>query len=705
MPYEVRQQYGDFTQIPADTYAVPIGPIAYTANRRVDAEASGSATYTVWNGPWFRLTISNPSRVTVTLSWTFSGTGGYTATATLPANGSSVEFYLPVPVPFDEIRTLTATWTGGTTVIARQIGQWSFVMLCPGTLPSGFDAVDMAPLFGRHALLRQHTALSDWVGGLDPFSPGSVSFYGTEFAETATHTVNCLPVGPLACDDLARVANFGACSARSVLSNLKPLLTTSVLANYVGLPTLRGGTWERSFHTPPTLHGVSTTSTQAMVRRSRVYILTVGNQASAYTINYDITRDTDWGPNSTGVTIATGSLSIPAMEPPKLYEVGGGVIGPSASGLRVGTILMASSNTVTFLVVDEPCPLPIHIPATDNRIVPGGTTSEARATAKGADIITVAGTDFLYDDAAARGAWIVRFTGLTTGLYRVDRFNATPTLNQRMATSPDSISQDIVGNSVVSLVTRGELYVRPEGIIGTPPAYAGWKIVRASVPMTPYVLTVGANVIGSDLTKLGYPSGLGATIPWAFAFHAFTAPATGRYQFKYADTMPVFARAAAWYSTSDPYAPHDRPDAVDVSIAEPLRGVTITTLNTPPTSNAGGAFIRHIIGASPTGVWVGHAGKLAEGYHAGASGGQIDWRLYEPENGRIVFLDGQYRIYRDGAWLIYTDNRLVFEVDMTGGQTLYVRYGQCDGYVTNPGGMSGRQRSIVASLTVTVTAV
>jgi hypothetical protein len=81
---------------------------------------------------------------------------------------------------------------------------------------------------------------------------------------------------------------------------------------------------------------------------------------------------------------------------------------------------------------------------------------------------------------------------------------------------------------------------------------------------------------------------------------------------------------------------------LDVLVSAAVEGLPLAT---PPASPAAGSC--YIVGASPSGAWSGHAGKLA----AFTSGG---WRFVAPFDGleAMVRTSGSTALYRNGGWEI-----------------------------------------------------
>jgi hypothetical protein len=92
---------------------------------------------------------------------------------------------------------------------------------------------------------------------------------------------------------------------------------------------------------------------------------------------------------------------------------------------------------------------------------------------------------------------------------------------------------------------------------------------------------------------------------------------------------------------------------LDVVVSAAVEGLP---LSTPPGSPAVGSC--YIVGASPTGAWVGEADRLA----AFTSGG---WRFVAPIDGlsALVRSSGSIAVYRNGAWEVGTVRGSEVQVD------------------------------------------
>jgi hypothetical protein len=691
-------------EIPAGLYMLPIREIG--PSNGVSDITTGTRSLSGNLNVGHSLIIRVPNAADdIAVTCVISGTDGYTATRTIVAADQVVagntDVRFPVPVPWDEQRTFTATWTGGgATGTASTLGVSGIVLTTD--IPNGATACDPWP--GRFGAVRSFESISDM-----PTTGRSIR----EWHRYAGSFYRFVNVGGsnYSLQRYARGTTFGSFGMRSLVwqpdrvtdaanpaAEARYLWTTDPELPYVGLPLWHNGELKVTCLLKP-LGG--------WVRRCLDLWVYINAPAGSYTITLE--RGADWGIDlSTPTTIGTIAVTHPGGD--GFYQYAGPYpIAPNANGGRVGyvrpTCFGAYACTIGWSR-DDLYPCPITIPTTDGKAIPASVVEDSLVAAKASQEIAVSGGVLSFADVPSDvELFHLRFNDLPRGFYHCVMRRADGTEFTKV--KPWGVSE--LGEWAGLKETGDPVFVR-HGVGGNYWGDYGKsnrtdRIIESynmeAITPAPFALSVGVNEIADTYGHFGYSSLIDANGA-GHALSSFTAPAAGSYRFALDSTANGTWRGwqlALWASLDDELCIRQIPDVVEPSMPDTTSG---DFASSPPTPT-GAAGLRTYYVKAATGVWAGREGQRARGYYDG-NGGAIVYRFDALPVG--------YRIYggsplndwwwNGAAWIERRLEYLRYEIALAEDQVIHFRIAR-----VTPMGEYGERISVGAAgyLRMTVTAL
>ena len=653
-------------------YFLPLSQYTTTGFTQAVSSGTRTRTFTVWNAAGIYVSIpANDDVIAVTI--TVGGTGGYTADRSYAVRGLSLQDIFTLPTPWDELRTITVAWTGGGTsadIYAVRIGG----ILVRQAIPSGWDAAGFTGRYAAGKYLTEARSATDPIPESDGTTVALTSKKGGSFTTTGVR------FRPGTVDAAAIIGNEAASVSDTAYGFPSP---ASRFAPYIGIPCVYNGEHYRAlshFRPPLSLSSAVFSGSSRVISAHRFIVVyldciavgTAGTPPPPNAPTITVKRAADWGAGTPTITLATITPVV------GLNLLLSDVI-PFTDGSLPGQLTITLDNCSGYVVaVSEAPPLPVDLVATDGVGIPGATHSDARIAAGGWTAVQKSGLVFAATDVPALDtAFVLQFTGLTTGLYYV------PT--GYVGTELASAENCYPANAIVVLVRGGTIYCMPPttwGKIGNPDSPGSLaSLTLVGITVTPYALAAGVNILDSK-TKWGVP---GSAYDPTFAFVQWTAPSDGTYEFALTITsgshyllFQLQRKIAVWASLTDPYCAHVAPDAIEDARFDHVAGDTFTpyfvATTIPPTSDGTGRSIRYMIGPSATGAWAGRDGQIAQAVHCPAAGQPLDWRFLDPPDGVQARVSGIKVHKRTGATWVER-SAPTYRVTLTAGQTIYLRFG------------------------------
>jgi hypothetical protein len=692
-------------EIPADLYFLPVLELTVTNGTSDVTSGARSLSGNLNVGHSLVIRVTNAAdNIAVTV--TISGTGGYTLTRTIVAADQVVagntDVRFPVPVPWDEQRTFTATWTGGgATGISLTFATSGIVLTT--AIPNGATACEPWP--GRFAAVRSSESINDM-----PTTGRSVRewhrYVGSFYRFVGVGGSNYV------LQRYARGSTFGSFGMRSLAwqpdpisdaaspsTEVRHLWTTDPELPYAGLPLWHDGELKTTCLLKPS---------SGYVRRCLDLWVYINAPAGSYTITLE--RGANWGTDlSTPTTIGTIAVTHPGGD--AFYQYAGPYpIAPNANGGRVGYVRATCFGAYSCVVGwsrDDYYPSPITIPTTDGKAIPASVVEDSLVPAKASHEVAVSGGVLSFADVPADvELFHLRFNDLPRGFYRCVLRRSDGT--QYTTVKPWGISE--LGEWAGLKETGDPVFVR-HGALGN---YWGdfGKSTRTdrfietynmeAITPAPFALSVGVNDIADSAAHFGYSSLVDANDA-GHALSSFTAPAAGRYRFLLDSTANGTWRGwqlALWASLDDVLCLRQIPDVVEPSMPDNTSG----TFAAEPPTPSGAAGLRTYYVKAATGVWAGREGQRARGYYDGA-GGVIVYRFDALPIGYRIF-GGSPTVndwYWSGtAWIERRLEYLRYEATLAEDQVLHLRVAR-----VTPMGEYGERISVGGAgyLRMTVTAL
>lgn len=719
-------QYAAFS---AATWAIIASPSLYRilvgapVTATIAPATSASRSYTYKLSGEYEASVEIPfatPRDAVTLTVTVGGSGGSTVTRTLSASDRAIHV-IQTPTPWDEWRTVTVTWTGGDTTAPTVKGTTysRCRMLKTGALPAGWTA---APMPANFLGARTGTLAADqgipisiddaagplvykhWLPDPDPAAPD----YSQNVIEYTNYNTGAVSnIGGL--DINKAIAGGGL--YRTFQSHWNRIVAGSLFADRVGMTFWDGTAWQRTcseVQDYKALGGISGVRRQV---RNATAIYMLYDYPAPYTITLQ------YGPADypfTGFlggvdhtyTASHGGTGYEAFLVPVAYPLRPHSAGAIPDGLYC-------TNESSAVIIEDPMPLPFHIPCTDGTVILGGYHVDALTPVAGATIASVNSLDFLASDipAGAPGLWHMKFTGRTTGVYTILPYDAggsvLPYYAYGIYQATDGPDRFAAGGALDAKtafhVAGDDLYAKIFTRYQDAPSWGNYKaddrhsgatVARISLvshAVAHNAVSVGTTDIAADDAAWGVASHPTDTVADCPLFQKFTAPADGTYNFKItingtaqAAFRQLHAPWAAWLSTSDQYCAHVAPDATDGVVECSLVGVT-QLLTAPPVGALGTPAARtYAIDTGATGIWAGRDGQIATAWDPGIAGfTDFNWTYTAlPDGGSFIlnYSESSYGgttryVLRSGHLEQQHLDVLHWEQAMLSGETLYMRIG------------------------------
>lgn len=299
-----------------------------------------------------------------------------------------------------------------------------------------------------------------------------------------------------------------------------------------------------------------------------------------------------------------------------------------------------------YLVPSWNHPLPFSVVASDGTAIPGGVASSLSASPVSTSSVSTSSSLGAVTVPAGRPSteWRCEWSGLSAGLYYIATTSIT-----------DWWAQDQSGGSLRS----GRYVLAPGGrfALHAADATTGGTATPSVSSSTPTAITVGSN---STAFSAGY------------VFLSFTSPADGTYRFglvgSTAVTIAMFASKTNQLCCANLIGVLKNFARRDWSWVGDRR-------DSPPSTASPLGLRVYLVGSSPTGDWVGHAGEIASGL-VGPAG--VAWSFHKPDPGD--WFDDTTTGYRwhcqswsHGHFVKAQDDCGHIDVVLSNGQTLYLR--------------------------------
>lgn len=633
-------------------------------------------------------------RTPITATITATGSGGFTRSVTIPADDYPL-IMMDLPTPWDELRDVTVTWSGGCSAPAAIYpyapdGCWP---LCAG-IPAGWTQLTSGNgrMCSRRSPLTRYLPHSRLCDIRTSFQSG---LHAGKITTVPSRTLEYIygsrsPIGCWTADDVAG-SSHRRYSLIPHISTYEPLSPANPMLGYIGFPFWNGSQFRAaSPHLAANLSQVAT-SVPADFQVCRGNRLVIGcNSTTAYSATVLIRRASDWSFGGTSVTELTFTYSHPGDGAYHSQSFALSDMGPHAQHAylghcRVSMSTVSGSLTASgFLVVmvSDPVPLPIDIPCDDGTATPGAYHAGGSSPVKGLSAVNISGSTATQDDVPSDvEGFYLRFTGRSVGYYTAPAqthgglWDCDEVTYRR--TWADEASQGAPENAIL-VPDGGNLLFTTQANFGKDSLYT-FSITPIRYAITPYALSLGANNLTASATTWGVSPPAGTRVQ----HHCkFTAPADGTYMFTltYADQThaDLLEPHAIWCSTIVPECTHEAPDAAEIISQMSGTPSPLPPRNDPPTSTAGVQAVPiYIVGSAPTGAWAGHAGEMAWAFDPGITGYALQW-MFTPLAERFIrqWSGGQpHQINVGGSWLLRADNLVGLTRTMVAGETLYLRIG------------------------------
>ena len=690
-----------------ENYALLIG-MQLVTHRLYDSGTAYNYTFRIMLSPFVNIEIlqSGPVKTVISATITVSGAGGFVLMRTFqPFERPTLS--VTIPTPWDENRTLTVTWTGGSgdrpTV---DVPQFTQRLLRRGPLRAGWTACQT--LVSRR--LDPQTLSMRYMRAM-PIS--SVEMIDANISDGSTTANVVTEWQPQAVYTSRQHRSIGTCDS-VILSRggetvdktqiAKIMQVSSKFAPYSGIPVWDGAKWIRVHGELPTSGEIYMYDGDGLilpVRHLTALSLVVNHSGpdAAHAFNITVKRTPDWDiPNSNNlasVTIYSGAFAkstydneviVVPMSFPLMRHADAAISG-------VIQILLsdpAHTHAVSIQAVmahEHNAPLPVNISVTDGDIIAGGLHADNSVTALGIAAVSTSGLTLVPSDVAVgMKAFNLRFASVSAaGAYVIRTTGAlgTTAVQSAMVGSVGRFDNRNVWSRIFMVPAGADVYAVP------PTGW--WNYGRSLVPivesitLTPIAIAPNALAIGSQNLAVNASTwGLADTVSGcqSFLFQKFVAPSDGVYSFKLHASGELYgrgcARFAAWVSLTDPVCPIDAaPDYLDKFFGWYVnqRNPVITAI---PAVTPGQYYgnREYLVGAGATGLLAGHDHELAtyvEPYVAGFT--DYDVTFESPPEGAIIQTDTRYLQKTRGVWVNRTDEYLSFSRSLTAGQTLYMRIG------------------------------
>jgi hypothetical protein len=632
----------------------------------------------------------------ISVSITIGGTGGYSVTRNYPRTSQMDYLYVTVeayiPIPWDEDRAISVSWTGGGSSINSSDPTAYAVngIVLTTDIPGGSVATDTwdgrrgsvksgesAAAMPRTATaIGEHHRVRPWGAGDGMYRQVYDAGYGgnrlmtyrSEGSVLGTFGMRSLAYTPLPGPVYgASHVRFPDPSEDDVPYRCLPVrhdgsykVTTVLKPNYIGYINLR--------------------------RCVRFYFGITYNVSGTYTLR--LYRGATWSSDmTTRTTLATMTISHTASPLTRYYLYTGTYpMGPDADGAWTGLARVECTNNGSVQAggwaIDDYFPSPITIPTTDGKAIPASVVEASLVNAKWAEEVAVTGTAFPFSAIPSDiGLYCMRYDAVPRGMYYAigkDAGGADYGATMYMWGQSKVTADGGAFNSSFLVEDGDPVYMVPPSVWGNYKKATNTNRVLDSCNLVSLVpvhnaLALGDQDIAVSYSVAGWASSADATAG-RMLFQKFTAPAAGNYEFKLWSGVQWASQYnfGIWASTDDQLCIHDIPDATEVGLCNQ---VSIYTFVAEPPALSGVAGLRQYIVDAGINAFAGQDGKLAQGYYCGDNTVPIKWRFRTLPQGWNVQRQSDSKFYRleGSAWVLRQTSLVTYRAALANGQTIYLR--------------------------------